>query len=204
MTHQCSGHLLWVPGARHVIVCGQSLFTGAICQVTPSARGHGDVSTGDDDVCHSLSCVTILSHVTLQAPGPQCCETQEDMCLLRGFLRQNNVTMTVLSHCLCCLSRYLKARGCYVTSHPSVTMASWVRPCHDPRDAPEAPVLLLIVTTLQSLVTTGPVTRREAPVSRAAPGERRGCVMSVRGNIRGNRTIACLGSNVNVSVIHPR
>ena len=49
-----------------------------------------------------------------------------------------------------------------VTSHPSVTMASWVRLCHDPGDAPEAPVLLLIVTTLQSLVTTGPVTRREA------------------------------------------
>ena len=84
-------------------------------------------------------------------------------------------------------------------------MASWVRLCHDPGDAPEAPVLLLIVTLVQSLVTTGPVTRREAPVSRAAPGERRGCVMmSVRGNVGGNRTIASLGSNVNVSVIHPR
>ena len=65
MTHQCSGHLLWVPGARHVIVCGQSLFTGAICQVTPCAWGQGDVNTGDDDVCHSLSRVTIPSLVTL-------------------------------------------------------------------------------------------------------------------------------------------
>ena len=44
-------------------------------------------------------------------------------------------------------------------SHPSVTMASWVRLCHDPRDAPEAPVLLMVVTRLQSPVTTGPVTR---------------------------------------------
>ena len=75
MTTQWLPPLIWGPGAKHVIVCGQNLFTGAICQVTPSARRHGDVSTGDDDVCHSLSCVTLLSHVTLRSPGPQCCET---------------------------------------------------------------------------------------------------------------------------------
>ena len=49
------------PGAACVIVCGHSLITGAICLVTPSAWSQGDVSSGDDDVCHSLSHVTLLS-----------------------------------------------------------------------------------------------------------------------------------------------
>ena len=89
-------------------------------------------------------------------------------------------------------------------------MASWVRLCHDPRDAPEAPVLLLIVTMLQSLVTTGPVTRREARHALHPEREReRVCqcqcgVMSADTQLGETAELPVWGSNVNVSVIHPR
>ena len=81
-------------------------------------------------------------------------------------------------------------------SHPSVTMASWVRLCHDPRDAPEAPVLLLVVTRLQSLVTTGPVTRctREGVSVSAADVSR----------YSGETAELSVWEQCQLSVIHPR
>ena len=162
--------------------------------------------------CHdTLACYTVISWSNLLWDT-------EDMTvtLLRRFLRHTSchdycfVTMSQLSvtisglcprpwgclqtvtHCV----THNVTNPCYVT--PVCHEASWVRLCHDPRDAPEAPVLLLVVTRLQS-----PVTR-----PRHALHQERGrvcqCQQLMSGDTRGKPQNCQSGSNVNVSVIHPR